>query len=618
MTSLRQRSSAHPCRRSPACVHPSPSHLLSDAPAPDAGIQPSDTDVGGRLFGRYRVVRPVGVGGFARVYHAIDPDLELDVAVKVLRPELTYDPEVVDRFRREASTAAKLRHPHVITVLTVGRLAEPFDGIPAGAPYLVLDYLPHSLADRLDASGTLPEAEIARIGAEVARGLAYAHRQGIVHRDVKPENVLFARDGRAVVTDFGIARALSAAPSGPSRQVLLGTPAYFSPEQARGLPLDGRSDLYALGVTLYRAATGGVPFAGDDWYVVMRQHIEEIAPPPSSVNPALGAGFDAVVARALAKDPADRYPTGDALADALDALRGRASNRLNTTEIPRIIAAPSTGARARRLRWTAAGLAAAGVAVVGGRVLAVRGTPERLPSQDRSPASSGLRRPAVSAGAGSAAPTAGAAPGGSAARPADGAQTGVVRDSAAVAASSLSTGKNAGRSARAALLRASDSGRSTAGRGSTLGGITVSAPADADIYVDGDAVARGPWRSNIVAAGRHIIRATVGGLPGCSSADTSVTVDVTPNSRHAVALEPVACGRLILDFRARTAPHYTLVPLHGGSGREGLLPLAQPLVLPDGIYRLTVEASACLPYTDPNLPVVAGKTRRELHSLECP
>ncbi|HEY0777395.1 MAG TPA: serine/threonine-protein kinase, partial [Gemmatirosa sp.] len=226
-------------------------------------------------------MRSVGVGGFARVYHAVDPDLELDVAIKVLRPELAHDAEIVERFRREATTVARLRHPHVITVLTVGRLADPFDGLPVGAPYLVMDYLPHSLADRLNEGGALPQDDVARIGAEVARGLAYAHRQGIVHRDVKPENVLFARDGRAVVTDFGIARALSAAPSGPSRQVLLGTPAYFSPEQARGLALDGRSDLYSHAVTLYRAATGVVPFAGDDWYVVMRQHVEETAVPPS-------------------------------------------------------------------------------------------------------------------------------------------------------------------------------------------------------------------------------------------------------------------------------------------------------------------------------------------------
>lgn len=582
------------------------------------------------------MVRSVGIGGFARVYHAVDPDLELDVAVKVLRPELTYNAEVVDRFRREATTAAKLRHPHVITVLTVGRLAEPFDGIPAGAPYLVMDYLPHSLADRVNAGGALPEADVARIGAEVARGLAYAHRQGIVHRDVKPENVLFARDGRAVVTDFGIARALSAAPSGPSRQVLLGTPAYFSPEQARGLPLDGRSDLYSLGVTLYQAATGVVPFGGDDWYVVMRQHVEETAAPPSSVNRELGPAFDAAIARALAKDPAGRYPTGDALADALDALRGAPGNRFNTTEIPRVAAAPAAGARARRVRWAAAGLAAVSVAIVGGRLLAVRGTPERVP-------------PAQLADAPPAAPSsvaAGATADGVAPRPATGAtaappvagtgsvlpttdsagRAGAARESATTAnASNTAIGTAAGAAAgtrgatgtRPAGPSTPNAPRASAARGTGFGVVAVSAPADADVYFNGALVSRGPWRNGSVPAGRHTVRASLGGLPGCASADTSVTVDITSNARRAVALEPVACGRLVLEFTAPTAPHYTLVPLRGGPTREGTLPLAQPLVLPDGTYRLTVEASACAPYTDERLPVVAGKTRREPHTLIC-
>ena len=588
-------------------------------------------------------MRSVGVGGFARVYHAVDPDLELDVAIKVLRPELAHDAEVVERFRREATTAAKLRHPHVITVLTVGRLTEPFDGIPVGAPYLVMDYLPHSLADRLNAGGALGESEVARVGAEVARGLAYAHRQGIVHRDVKPENVLFARDGRAVVTDFGIARALSAAPSGPSRQVLLGTPSYFSPEQARGLALDGRSDLYSLGVTLYRAATGVVPFSGDDWYVVMRQHIEEIAEPPSSVNRELDSAFDAVLSRVLAKDPAARYPTGDALADALDLLRGAASNRLNTTEIPRVAAEPVAAAGTRRWRWTAAALAALGVAVAGGRLLAVRGSPERVPPEETlTTIPSAVRLDSLATATRAAGPgmrvvnsaTLGANGTADSAALGSTAPVGDVRRPVRIPPAVVGEGTGAAVAGTTLVANAPGArviGRVSAARGAgvaarggspgskpiTAGTLSISVPQDADVYLDGEFIARGSWRSGPLALGRYTVRASLGGLPGCASADTATMVDVMPNVRRAVTLEPVPCGRLQLDFTATTPPHYTLVPLRGGPTREGMLPLAQPLVLPDGIYRLTVEASACATYRDESLPVVAGKTRREPHTLIC-
>ncbi len=542
----------------------------------------------------------------------------------MLRPELTYDAEVVERFRREATTAAKLRHPHVITVLTVGRLTEPFDGIPVGAPYLVMDYLPHSLADRVSAGGALAEADVARIGAEVARGLAYAHRQGIVHRDVKPENVLFARDGRAVVTDFGIARALSAAPSGPSRQVLLGTPAYFSPEQARGLALDGRSDLYSLGVTLYRAATGVVPFGGEDWYVVMRQHVEETATPPSSVNGELGPGFDKVLSRALAKDPAARYPTGDALADALDGLRGAASNRLNTTEIPRVAAAAPARQPTRRWRWIAAAAAGASIAVVGGRVLAVRGSAERMPD-GAAVAQTGSR----AAGGDKTAQTPG--PSGTPSQPnlvATGTSSSVAPLDSARILAPRDPGRGSTTERDGAVTRPDHDPRSPGPRGSAVarlaaaraasfGAVVVNAPPEADVYFDDELVSRGTWRSGQLPIGRHTVRATVGGLPGCASADTTADVDIGANARRNVTLEPVACGRLVLDFVAATAPHYRLVPLRGGPTREGVLPIVAPLVLPDGIYRLTVEASACAPYEDAQLPVVAGKTRREARTLIC-
>ena len=605
-----------------------------------------DSAVAGKLFGRYRVVRAVGVGGFARVYHAIDPDLELDVAVKVLRPELAHDPEVVERFRREATTAARLRHPHVITVLTVGRLTEPFDDLPAGAPYLVMDYLPHSLAERLGERDVLPADEVARIGAEVARGLAYAHRQAIVHRDVKPENVLFARDGRAVVTDFGIARALSASPSGPSRQVLLGTPAYFSPEQARGLPLDGRSDLYSLGVTLYRAATGVVPFDGDDWYVVMRQHIETVPRLACSLRRELPHKLEALLARSLAKDPAERFPTGDAMAEALDGVRGTVRGtaaRSFTTEIPRVLAAaarrtprphrvlrPGTPAVAvTRWRRSGAVLAAVGMAIVGGRVLANRRMTEPLPrsiigargavvdSLDRDSASRvdgslGTARAILSRALGGG--DRGRTPVGSSEQsrePLD-AQSGGAEQAELAARDARTAGgdQDLRRNAEASLSRASARGRLGGIADEATGRIGVVVPNGVEVYLDGDLVSHGPWRRATVPVGRHIVRASLGVLPGCSSADTAVAIDVAPGSARVISLDPVPCGRLMLEFSAPAAPHYTLSPLQGGPAREGMLPLAQPLVLPDGKYKLVVEARACARYED-TIPVVAGTIRRE-------
>ncbi|MDF1504423.1 serine/threonine-protein kinase, partial [Roseisolibacter sp. H3M3-2] len=285
------------------------------------GVARTGEHLTGRFLGRYAVHVRVGSGGFARVYRAYDPELDLDVALKILKPEIAEDPETVERFRREASTAARLRHPNVATVLNVGRLDDAFEDCPPGTPFLVMDFLPDGLGRRLADRGSLPEDELARIGEDVARGLAYAHDCGVVHRDVKPDNVLFAADGRALVTDFGIARAVHAGASTSSRQVVLGTPSYFSPEQARGLPLDGRSDLYSLGVTLYQAATGTLPFAGDDWYEVMRQHVEAEPPAPRERAPHLSAAFEAIVLRCLAKDPADRFQGAGELADALAAVR---------------------------------------------------------------------------------------------------------------------------------------------------------------------------------------------------------------------------------------------------------------------------------------------------------
>jgi serine/threonine-protein kinase len=508
-----------------------------------------------RSLGRYRVRHRVGAGGFARVYRAYDPELELDVALKILKPELAAEPETVERFRREASTAAKLRHPNVVTVLNVGRLDEPFDGAPAGTPYLVMDFLPSSLEKRLAERGSIPEAELARVGEDVARGLAYAHERGVVHRDVKPDNVLFAADGRAMVSDFGIARAVDARASSVSRQVVLGTPSYFSPEQARGLPLDGRSDIYALGVTLYQAATGALPFGGDDWYEVMRQHVETVPRSPRERAPQLTPTFEAVLLRCLAKDPGDRFQSASELADALSALRAHGAEAA-TVAVP---AFPTRAQPARRGRWIAGVLlgATAAAALGGWLYLSDGGATTR-------------------------------------ARLAPGALPRV--DSSVVAAPAPDTLAGGGGFVDSMLTVPS------------VATLIVDAPPTATVSVDGTTLPRSAWDGDSVKPGRHVVRGSVRSLDGCPTAIDRQTVDLAAGEQRTVQLRPTPCGELSLDVRP-TRARFAITPKRGGAAREGALPLGAPLVLPEGWYQLAVEASLCAPYNDSVRVAAARPTR---------
>ncbi|HET6638341.1 MAG TPA: serine/threonine-protein kinase, partial [Gemmatimonadota bacterium] len=259
----------------------------------------------GSCLGRFRIDSLVGSGGFAWVYKGYDPELGIPVAVKVLKPQYAGEESFETRFRHEASTAAKLRHPNIVRILAVGR--------EGPAVYFVMDYLPNALDDRLRIMGTLPESLLLRLGMDVAAALAFAHREGVIHRDIKTDNVLFDDHGNAVVADFGIARAVSGYVEQTGTNMVVGTPQYFSPEQARGQPLDGRADIYSLGVTLFRAATGVLPFQGEDWYDIARQHVEEPPPRPRSFNPALSREIERIVLKCLEKDPNDRYASGDVL-----------------------------------------------------------------------------------------------------------------------------------------------------------------------------------------------------------------------------------------------------------------------------------------------------------------
>jgi eukaryotic-like serine/threonine-protein kinase len=271
-------------------------------------------DLEGRILdGRYQLGSLLGVGGMARVYLASDRVLERQIAVKVLSPPYAQDPVFVERFRREARSAARLSHPNIVAVFDSGSDGEQ--------PYLVMEYVAgQSLAQLLHRQGRLAPRPAVELAIQVCAALAAAHAKGLVHRDIKPANVLVGDDGQVKVTDFGIAKAAEATTL-TGTGVVLGTAAYLAPEQAQGGPVDARSDLYSLGCVLYELLCGSPPFgSGVDGspVAVATRHVREPPEPPSARNPQVDPGLDAVVLTALAKDPAQRYQTALELEDALE------------------------------------------------------------------------------------------------------------------------------------------------------------------------------------------------------------------------------------------------------------------------------------------------------------
>jgi serine/threonine protein kinase len=270
----------------------------------------------GRPVGPYTVDRLIGDGAFAWVFRGHRSESGEPAALKVLRPRYAGDPQFEARFRNESEVASHFDHPNIVRILDVGR-----DG---DITYFAMDYYPDSLGDRLEREGPLGEEEVIDLARGVAEALKYAHDAGLVHRDIKVDNILLADDGRAVVADFGIARAVSGYVSATGQNMTIGTPHYVSPEQAQGRPLDGRSDLYALGVTLYKSVTGNVPFSSTDWFELARMHVEDPPENPRTKRPDLSARLERIILRLLAKHPDDRYDSAESLLRELDEIRDAA------------------------------------------------------------------------------------------------------------------------------------------------------------------------------------------------------------------------------------------------------------------------------------------------------
>ena len=299
-------------RHTPPPTTLSPS--LSNLPGPDpvslpAGRSRADAPV--RQVGRYRVQGRLGRGGMATVYRAHDPSISRDVAIKFLHASLAEDDECRDRFLREARAAGGLSHPNIVVVHDVGEIE--------GRPYMAMELVDGApLSETLEKTPMLPVRDVVLIGMQLARALEYAHARGIVHRDIKPGNIMFLKDGQTIkVTDFGIAHMDDGSSTHTQVGAVLGTPQYMSPEQALGEKVDGRSDLFSAGIVMYQMLAGERPFRGDSLVAIAAKIVKEDPPPLAAKRPEVPPALRRVIERCLAKKPEQRYQTGQELADAL-------------------------------------------------------------------------------------------------------------------------------------------------------------------------------------------------------------------------------------------------------------------------------------------------------------
>jgi serine/threonine-protein kinase len=306
-----------------------------------------------QTLGKYSIVRTLGAGGMGSVFLGRDPSLERDVAIKVILPQLTHQPGFYERFHREARVVASLRHPHIVQVYDFAiERGDPTTDVD-DQPFMVMEYFDGgSLKDRLselrNRNEIMPLTEAASIISAIASALDYAHARGMIHRDVKPANILFTAQGEPVLTDFGIARIVDeSAQAGhiSLNKGIVGTPAYMSPEQAAGGAMDARSDVYALGIVLYEMVCGRVPFRADSPTAVLMQHVNQAPPPPTQFNPSVPPVVQAVILRALAKQPRERFDSAGELANALNAACAApvaSTSNDPSLDAPTVVDAPAT------------------------------------------------------------------------------------------------------------------------------------------------------------------------------------------------------------------------------------------------------------------------------------
>src|SRR5687768_2025885 len=282
----------------------------------DSTCETDPVEMIGRLIsGRYRLIAPLGEGGMATIWRAVDEQLDREVAVKLLRPQFSSDAGFSARFKQEARSAGGLSHPNIVSVYDYGT-----DGAD-GDQYIVMELIEgRDLAAILRDRGPLSIDDGVRVAIGVAGALEVAHRKGIVHRDVKPGNIIITDTGDVKVTDFGIARAVSEA-SMTVTGTTLGSVHYFSPEQARGDEVTGASDVYALAIVLFEMLTSRRPFEGDSAAAVALKRLTEDAPTPTAIGHPLPPGLEAILMRALSRDPAERFPDAGAFAEALRVWR---------------------------------------------------------------------------------------------------------------------------------------------------------------------------------------------------------------------------------------------------------------------------------------------------------
>jgi hypothetical protein len=327
--------------------------------------------IGTTLNGRYRIEGEIGSGGMSTVYLAFDETLERPVAIKVLHREVSRDESALERFRREARLVAQISHPHVVMVIDAGE--------DDGHPYIVLEHVRgETLKDRIRRLGLLPVSEAVAYAIEIGRALEAAHERQLVHRDVKPQNVLIDEEGRAKVTDFGIARSLEF----ETRQLtaagrVVGTTDYVSPEQALGHDVTGQSDVYSLGIVLYEMLTGDVPFKGESSVSVAMKHVREGLPDVQRRRPEISAALAAVVERATAKDVANRYASArEMVRDLEDVLtyenaRTGVAEGEATTVLEQLSSELVSKASRRRRGWRLAAFVLATLAVAVGAGLVI-------------------------------------------------------------------------------------------------------------------------------------------------------------------------------------------------------------------------------------------------------